>query len=87
MPSATRAALPPSLLLDLLVLFLTGSCDNGLQASSSPSWKEHDPMVLEAVKVVSLVTVMHWLTCVEEPHEAAGPDSPTYVPVSDDWVL
>jgi hypothetical protein len=43
-------------------------------------------MVLEAVKVVSLVTVMHWLTCVEEPHEAAGPDSPTYVPVSDDWV-
>jgi hypothetical protein len=41
---------------------------------------------LEAGKAASLVAGRRLLTCAEEPCDAPRPDSPTYIPVSCDWV-
>jgi hypothetical protein len=45
---------PPSLLPDPLLSFLAGPYGDGLHSGSFPFSKEQDPMILEAVRAVSL---------------------------------
>jgi hypothetical protein len=83
-PSALHAASPPRSILDLLRCFLAGPCSNGLHAGSFPSRKEHDMMVLEAVKAASLDVGRRLLTHAMEPRDVPRPDFPAYVPMSCD---
>jgi hypothetical protein len=54
MPFAVHVTPPPSLLPDPLLSFLAGAYGDGLHSGSFPFSKEQDPMILEAVRAVSL---------------------------------